>query len=285
MDETGHSDDPALHFAGMAGFVAPLEKWMAFEKEWQPTLDDYKLKEPFHMKDCAHSFGQFVDWKDKKEKRKELFGKLIAIIRKTEAKPIGAIVSLEAYGGLHVEQQKHFHSPYMLVFQLCTRGMALEGLGTPANEKVEMVYSYNQEYGTTQTTPYSADQAGNAERLWHEIKKQTDFGSWMGSYASRTPADTVQLQAADIIAYELSKDFENRIRRPNDRMRFGLREILRMSHIPLPMIRFFDRRELLRLIVEASFPCRIGVEELERTQELSAMESMIRWMVTRGDWK
>jgi hypothetical protein len=285
MDETGHSDDPALHFAGMAGFVAPFEKWLAFEKEWQPTLDYYNLREPFHMKDFAHSLGQFVDWKDKKERRKELFGKLVSIIRKTEAKPIGAIVSLEAYESLHEEQRKNFHSPYMFAFQQCTRGMALEGLGTLANERVSMIYSYNQEYGAIQTTPYSADQAGNAERLWYEIKRQTDFGRWMGSYASSTPGDTIQLQAADIIAYELSKDFENRIRRPNDRMRFGLREILRMSRIPLPMIRFFDRRELLRLIVEASFPCRIGVEELESTQEVSAMESMISWMVARGDWK
>jgi len=107
----------------------------------------------------------------------------------------------------------------------------------------------------------------------------------MGPYASSTPTDTVPLQAADIIAYELSKDFENRIRRPNDRMRFGLRQILRMSNIPLPMIRLFDRRELLRLIVEAGFPCQVGVEELENTQEVSAMESMVRWMVERGDWK
>ena len=147
-----------------------------------------------------------------------------------------------------------------------------------------MVYSYNREYGAVQTTPYSADQAGNAERLWHEIKKHTDFGRWMGAYASSTPADTVQLQAADIVAYELSKDFENRLKRPNDKMRFGLRQILKMSNLPLPMIRFLDRRELLRIIQEGRFPCQAGVEELEDTQMSSAIEAMVTWMRERGEW-
>ncbi|HEY2546580.1 MAG TPA: hypothetical protein VGI46_10985, partial [Candidatus Acidoferrum sp.] len=100
MDETGHSEDPTLHFAGMAGFVAPLERWREFERFWQPTLDSYGLKKPFHMKDFAHSVQEFKDWKNDEGRRKELFGKLIEIIKKTEAKPIGVVVSIEAYNSL-----------------------------------------------------------------------------------------------------------------------------------------------------------------------------------------
>ena len=40
MDETGHSDDPNFHFAGMAGFVAPMETWVQFGEVWQAVLDD-----------------------------------------------------------------------------------------------------------------------------------------------------------------------------------------------------------------------------------------------------
>lgn len=108
MDESGHSEDPALHFAGMAGFVAPLRSWQEFEKHWQPTLDSYGLKEPFHMKDFAHSVGEFRDWGKEESKRQELFGKLIATIRKTEAKPIGTIISIEAYNSLSEPQRSVF---------------------------------------------------------------------------------------------------------------------------------------------------------------------------------
>lgn len=276
-DETGHSDDPVLHFAGMAGLVAPLEKWKDFEKEWQPTLDEYGLKDAFHMKDFAHFKGQFESWRGDEDKRRSLFGKLIALIVKTEAMPVGAIVSIEGYKSLHEEQQSAFHSPFMVAFQQCTRGMAIEGM---FDEKVAMVYSYNQEYGVVDTFPYSVNQAGTAESLWHNIKAGSPlYGKFMGAYSSSTPKETKQLQAADILAYELSKEFENRIRRPDDQMRFGLREILRHRHAH--MIRLLDRKELLRIVKESNFPCQAGIEELSNNQMVSAAEQMNRWMAER----
>jgi hypothetical protein len=74
MDETGHSDDPNFHFAGMAGFIAPAELWYTVGQYWQTVLKMFSLKEPFHMKDFAHSQGQFKDWKGKEERRKSLYG-------------------------------------------------------------------------------------------------------------------------------------------------------------------------------------------------------------------
>jgi len=62
-----------------------------------------------------------------------------------------------------------------------------------------------------------------------------------------------------------------------------------MYSIPVPTIRLFDRKELLRVIREANFPDQTGVEELSSTQMRSAMEAMIHWLRERGefewDWK
>lgn len=55
MDETGHADDPTLHFAGMAGFVATAGAWQVFEDRWNDLLNKASLHDPFHMKDFAHS--------------------------------------------------------------------------------------------------------------------------------------------------------------------------------------------------------------------------------------
>jgi hypothetical protein len=84
--------------------------------------------------------------------------------------------------------------------------MPVPGIDLPWGEKVAMVYSCNQEFGAIQTELYSANQTGRAGSLWHEMKRLTDFGKWTGTYASSTPAKTVQLQAADIFADELCKE-------------------------------------------------------------------------------
>ena len=276
FDETGHADDPVLHFAGMAGFVAPHGAWINFENQWSDTLKNALLTEPFHMKDYAHSLGQFKGWKGKEEKRKLFFGRLLEIIRETKAKPIGAAVSLRDFETLTPEQQTQFHDPYYLCFQACTRGAAIEAVFEEKAEQVTTVYAFNEEFGTNKN--------GSAEQLWQMIRKHYDHGHRLGSYASSTPAERCPLQAADLFAYELCHEFENRIKRPNDRMRWGLRQILRMYAIPSPQILMFDRKELLRRIKESDWPDQTGVEEVSRTQMLSARESMVRWLIERGEF-
>lgn len=285
MDETGHSDDPRCHFAGMAGFVAPLENWQRLGEVWQDLLDILHLKEPFHAKDFFHSQGQFKDWKGNETARKLLLSSLIDVTLYAKLVPVGAIVSVEDFNGLSERQKTAFLDPYYVAFQTCTKGAALEALGEPPEEKVAMVYSYNQEYGATKAQEvYSVDQAGRAEQLWHVMKRTTDFGARMGSYASSTPAEVVQLQIADLFAYELAKEFENLLTRPNDPMRWPLRQLLTLVNYPWSMIQLFDRKELLRLILESKWSHSEHTEEVgdPAFQMLSAQERMVKWLRDRA---
>jgi hypothetical protein len=277
FDETGHTDDPTLHFVGMAGFIAPSEAWINFESEWQDTLRKAGLKEAFHMKDFAHSAGQFAEWKGQEEKPQLLFGRLVEIIRKTNAKPIGAAVSLRDYKTLTEVQRSQFRDPYYLVFQVCTRGAADRAVFELPGERVATVYAFNGEYGT--------NKGGQAETLWHAIRENYANGVRLGAYASRSPNELCPLQAADLFAYELCHEFENRIKRPDHPMRWGLRQILKMYNIPIPTIRLFDRKELLRTIREGNFPDQSGVEELSSKQMSSAMEAMMHWLSERGEYE
>ena len=283
MDETGHVDDPALHFAGMAGFVAPAGAWGVFEEQWSDVLRNAGLSEPFHMKDFAHSEGQFRSWKGQKGKRELLFGRLLSIIADTKAEPVGTIVSINDFKTLTDSQQDSFLDPYYIAFQKCVRGAAASAVFDPPEEKVAMVFAYNEEYGTQQHT--GVNMGGRAEQLWHAMKVGVaDIGPRMGSYASASPVDVLSLQAADLFAYELSKEFENRIKRPDDRMRYGLRKILEMAGIPLPRISLMDRLELLRTIKEAKFKDQTGVGELANFNLNTAMGRMMNWMRERGEF-
>ena len=276
MDETGHPDDPNLEYVGMAGFVAPFGAWEVFESAWEDLMRNAGLSEPFHMKDFAHSVGQFKPWKGKEEIRRAFFGWAMNLIVETRATPIGAIVSLSGFRSLTESQRSSYLSPYYIGFQNVTRGAAIEAMFEEHEEKVAMVYAYQSEYGT--------NNGGRAEQLWHAIRKHTDFGSRMGSYASATPAELSPLQAADIFAYELSHEFESRVKRTNADVRWGLRQIFGMYRIPSPQIRLLDRKELLRTIKESHFPDQTGVAELDDNQEQSAHESMMKWFLERGQF-
>jgi len=273
MDETGHSDDPNLDYVGMAGFVAPSGSWEVFDTGWKDLMRNAGLREPFHMKDFAHSRGQFKQWKGNEPLRRALFGSAMKLIIETGATPIGALVSLSAFRSLTAAQQQSFLDPYYLVFQTVTRGAAIEAVFEDSQEKVAMIYAHHPEYGTD---------AGRAEQLWQAVKKHYEHGDRMGSYQSASPDELSPLQAADIFAYELSHEFENRIKRPTADMRWGLRQIVGMYRIPSPQILFFDRKELLRRIKESHWPDQTGVPELANNQEQSAQESMMKWLIERG---
>lgn len=277
MDETGHSDDPALDYVGMAGFVAPLGSWEVFDAGWKDLMHNAGLREPFHMKDFAHSQGQFRQWRENEPLRRALFGSAMKLIVETGATPIGALVSLSGFRSLTQAQQKSFLDPYYLVFQTVTRGAAIEAVfEDDPEEKVAMIYLHHPEYGTD---------AGRAEQLWHAIKGHYEHGNRMASYKSASPSDVSPLQAADIFAYELSHEFENRIKRPAAEMRWGLRQIVAMYRIPSPQILFFDRKELLRRIKESRWPDQTGVQEVASNQEQSAQESMMKWLIERGHFE
>jgi len=91
------------------------------------------------------------------------------------------------------------------------------------------------------------------------------------------------LQIADLFAYELAKEFENLLKRPNDKMRWGLRQILKNEHFPTALISLIDRLELLRIIKESNMQFQEGIEELgDPVKQMNSIrQRMTKWMVDR----
>lgn len=143
-----------------------------------------------------------------------------------------------------------------------------------------MVYSFQDEFG--------ANKNGQAQQLWHSMQKLVTFagiGERMGSYEPGLPSAKPALQAADIFAYELCHEFENLIKRPGDKMRWPLRQILRMYKVPIPFIRLFDRAELLRITSEAGFPDQTGTREVRPYQQERQRRDVNKWMNERAQFR
>ena len=208
------------------------------------------------MKQFAHRQGEFEGWTE--PQRKKLLGKLVNAIVELGATPVGCVIWLDHYNACPKLIRDFYREPYFMAFQMVTKGAALQALpsyirGVP--EAVAMVYAYQKEFGATQAgSPKNEKQAGAAQQLWLAMKKMTTFGQYMESYRSGSPEELCPLQAADLFAYELTKEFENLLRRPNDAMRWALRKILRpiREQEKLALIQFYDAHDIVRVFLEGT---------------------------------
>ncbi len=207
----------------------------------------------------ANQQGMFKGWNE--PRRRKLLSALVTTIAETNARPFGAVVSLDAYEYLTKTLSgvdKFFGEPYHLCFQDVTRAAAIQAMEyswpfTEGVEQVAMVYARQEHYGAiTSTLGTPKEQMGRAESLWYAIKEANPhFGQWMGSYSSGSPKDLTFLQAADLFAYELIHEFENRANpmRATDGMRWALAQLLPAGSRNF-LHKFYGLEQLLELLLD-----------------------------------
>lgn len=255
FDESGHSKDPKSQFCGMGGFTADSTAWERLSEVWRAALAEAGVSGAFHMRHFAHRRGEFKGWTE--EQRQSLFGKLVDVIAEIDAVPTGCVISLDDFNEAPPSLKTFFKGPYFMAFQMATRGAALEAFPKDCRfelQTVDMVFAEQKEFGATSCgTDGQERQAGDAQRLWLALKRMTDYGRWMGSFLTDSPENSPPLQAADLFAYELTKEFENLVKRPDDDMRWALRRILTPTRErPKQLIQFYDSHEMLRVYLEAT---------------------------------
>jgi hypothetical protein len=254
IDESGHSRDPKSHFVGMGGLIADSADWETFTSEWSAALSDAGIQGgELHMRQFAHSRGPFKGWPE--EKRRELMARLVSAIVKIKAVPVGCVVSLEAYNSAPEMLRKFYKEPYFMAFQHVTRGASLQALPKEwpsETETVSMVYATQREFGATKPKDPNANlKKSSAHELWSEMKRLTTYGQWMGEFSTAFPKDRAPLQAADLFAYELVKEYENILKKPESGMRWALKQILPLGG-PGPLVQFYDTHEMIRIFLEAT---------------------------------
>jgi hypothetical protein len=198
VDESGHSKDPNRKFVSLAGLLARSAAWEKFEPEWKATCAEHGLTEPFHMMHLAAFRGQFKGWDE--EKRRALLARLFETIRKTEAIPIGSVVSVPDFNVLDERLKTAFRDPYFVAFQPLTFNLAVAASFAFPPGRATMVYAHHPEH---------SEGLANARDLWHAVRQGNPIVSVsMEAYQSDTPTNCVPLQAADLWAYELGHHFE-----------------------------------------------------------------------------
>ena len=200
-DRKGHSGERPFV---IAGYVAPAKVWMEFEGWWNVALSHEKLKY-FHMSDCENRNDLFKNM-DLLE-RERLQRVFIDLIVGSKIAGIAVGVSQDALAAAHDELSKYrvprlgekqsMVTPYLFAFELCVNWMLAYIEPLAADEQVTFIFDEQNEF------------AGRADKV-HRIllncegyRNRQRIGP--SRYAKKTTPQTVPIQAADILAYEMMR--------------------------------------------------------------------------------
>jgi hypothetical protein len=231
FDESGtHGDSRILT---LAGYVAKVEQWVEFSREWDELLKQENLTH-FHMSKFEARQGEFAGWDN--ERRLRVQQRLIGIIKRRVNFGIFCAVNLVDYEETMTEWGRDaFGSPYSFCVKLCLAFVSL----------------ISQKYNRTEPIAYFIEHgAGYNHEISESVRATFANGTMrnllrLGSLTFIDKKAALPIQAADLLAYEVWKDASNRFvtnedkKRPERKSFRSLREILHQGS-------YWDREELLR---------------------------------------
>lgn len=199
IDESGTHNRSAIVVAG--GYVASLEDWNEFEREWNELLSRNGAR-CFHRVDLERLGGEFArrrGWSD--ERRNEVLYAANQIIRRrTEAGRGGALVRAAFEEIMPPLVRRFYGSAYGWLVQECAIGFG----------------HWAKDHDLVAPTEYVLEAGARGRRnveemlaalsVDHRVQGLIQIGDWR--FAGKTEAP---LQAADFFAYEVYRVFGDRL--------------------------------------------------------------------------
>jgi hypothetical protein len=183
FDESGEHEPETgrLKQLTIGGWIASGEEWTRFSKEWRSVLERAGIS-AFHMRDFAHSKGDFRDWTE--EKRRAVLNQLLETIARNVMVGLGFTSRV-----VDAEPSMQFPNAYESALVSCLLHVA--GLSARSERKVSVVFARHEEF-----------RGARIQRFFDIV----NFGgAQLATFAVSDPRNVEPLQAADIVAYELQR--------------------------------------------------------------------------------
>ncbi len=117
FDESGTKADTVA--VVVAGFVAPTEQWMAFEHDWKHILSMFGVGS-LHMRDFAHSTGEYAAWKGNEHRRRDFLSRLIGTLKIRAQHSFACAVLMDDYRKMDGKYKLHeVIAPYTVAARTC----------------------------------------------------------------------------------------------------------------------------------------------------------------------
>lgn len=201
------SDSKRKRFCAAGGFFSVDLRWQKFEVAWRHATR--YLREPFRSTDCECGYGQFSDWP--RSKRDSLMSTLCDLIKTYDLGAFGSAVSVSEYRAVFPDASEY--DPYLLCLGLCFANVA--EITHVSNRLIERSGLPMGPAGVRFWVEENRDTAARATQIYHDIKA---VPSWPPAILMEEIAHLgktiVGLQAADLIAREVFKFYDNAGIRP-----------------------------------------------------------------------
>lgn len=240
LDESGtHKGTDTL---SVGGYVATVEQWGHLAREWRDLLRAEGVT-MFHMADLESMLGEFRGWN--KSRQIGVISRIHGIIHRRVRIGVSSAVIKSHYDKKSSSIKDSYGEHYYTFCALdCMRHVANWADERSYNEPIHYVFeqgAVGEKELRKKLEMFNADE---------ESRAIYRLGGW--DFADKR--EVVQLQAADVIAYETWKQMENRIiageRRP---MRKSLFNLLRQSKGTPHISNYFNEENLseLEAIIES----------------------------------
>jgi hypothetical protein len=114
------ADDKRERLCAYGGLIGGSNQWDAFEMQW--SHETHGL-EPFRSTDCETGHGQFCAWP--KERRDDLMGRLVSVLRQTQLRGFASIIPVREYKAAFPICREY--DPYLLALRQVIMNMAYIG--------------------------------------------------------------------------------------------------------------------------------------------------------------
>lgn len=193
---TAYFDESDTPRAGVvAGCVLSVEQIDPFNREWLELLAEYELSS-FHMNEFVQSKLEFTSWRGREQRRKEFIQRIVGIIARRGIS-IGVVVDRQDFDDFVCtpERRRFFKNIYTTASYMCLflsgRWADKHGHGNP----IKYVFDDGN------------SRRGDFESAYSASKEIPDLENRyrLGQLSFEDDKTVPPLQAADFVAYEISK--------------------------------------------------------------------------------
>jgi hypothetical protein len=237
FDESGKDNSPLLT---VAGYVATAKQWAEFAREWDEALKKEGVK-IFHMKDFENGYGEFTKEKGWTKERKISFqSKLIGIIKRRMNFGVYTSVDIPAYEELITGWRRTRNgTPYHFCLTVCFTNISFWQQKYERKEPIAYVIEHGAGFNHEINKAFQATFADEIRRQMFRL----------GSLTFETKDRAIQLQAADMLAYEAWKDACNFYLLPRHERRKRRTSFEKLIQAAPLIHGFFGRNELQQAVI------------------------------------
>jgi hypothetical protein len=209
-DESGRWSRVGTDYVGMGAVDATGPTWHVFNSRWTAALKKHDA--PYlHMKEFIGSNTAFKGWTE--DQRRGLLGDLLGCLNGLQIYMFAAVLKCKDFEELPSEEREGLVDPYFCVFQDCLFGIGLAGyIGMPG-EKVDVVYSQQDEFSK------------RFKELFDTWKRTTTDGANLGVLSFQSMVGVPGLQLADLVAYEMMHYYYLREFKPHLKARYPFQKL------------------------------------------------------------